>query len=193
MGKISYNVVEGEEIKLCRELCNDLMAYQKAQAKLWPERFDGMNFDTRMKKSFLNTPDSQTIVAFDNGIPIGYIFSTIENISHGDKSAVPDWAPPKVSDDYQGFYPDWDELPARCGCLNNLYIKPEYQHQGIGVELFKRSMEWMASFSDVDTVFVYISNGNDNALNFYLRHGFIFSHNVFGGFIKAAYYKFDKL
>ena len=41
-------------------------------------------------------------------------------------------------------------------------------------------------------VFVYISNGNDDALKFYLQHGFIFSHHVFGGFIQAACYRFKK-
>ena len=41
-------------------------------------------------------------------------------------------------------------------------------------------------------VFVYISNGNDDALKFYLQHGFTFSHHVFGGFIQAACYRFKK-
>ena len=50
-------------------------------------------------------------------------------------------------------------------------------------------MEWLESFSDVNVIFVYISNGNDAALDFYLKNGFIYSHDVFGGFIKTAYKK----
>jgi hypothetical protein len=53
------------------------------------------------------------------------------------------------------------------------------------------SMEWLESFKDVDLVFIYVSNGNDAALHFYLSRGFTFSHDVFGGFIKAVY-KFKK-
>jgi len=49
------------------------------------------------------------------------------------------------------------------------------------------TMEWLESFADVNLIFVYISNGNEDALQFYLNHGFTFSHNVFGGFITAAY------
>lgn len=192
MEKVSFEVLHGADIEQCRELCNELMAFQKSKAVMSPEIFDLMNFDTRMKKSFESTPDSQVVAAKDNGVPVGYVFSTIEKISGGDKSAVPQWAPPKTSDDYQGFYPDWEELPARCGCLNNLYLRPQYQYKGYGVKLYDLAMEWIRGFDGVDVVFVYISNGNEQALKFYLKHGFIFSHNVFGGFILAAYYKFDR-
>jgi len=192
MERVSFETLHGAEIEQCRELCNELMALQKSRAVLSPEIFDLMNFDTRMKKSFESTPDSQVVVAKDNGVPIGYVFSTIESPAGGDKSSAPTWAPPKTGDDYHGFYPDWEQLPARCGCLNNLYLRDQYQHKGYGVKLYDMAMRWMKSFDDVDIVFVYISNGNDSALEFYLRHGFIFSHKVFGGFILAAYHKFDR-
>jgi hypothetical protein len=39
------------------------------------------------------------------------------------------------------------------------------------------SMEWLESVVDGDLVFIYVSNGNDAALNFYLSRGFTFSHN----------------
>lgn len=58
---------------------------------------------------------------------------------------------------------------------------------GIGSKLLNKAMEWLESFPDVNVSFVYISNGNDNALDFYIKHGFTFSHDVFGEFIKAAY------
>ena len=48
-------------------------------------------------------------------------------------------------------------------------------------------MDWLESFADVNLTFIYISNGNDEALNFYLSRGFTYSHDVFGGFIKAVY------
>lgn len=58
---------------------------------------------------------------------------------------------------------------------------------GLGSKLFDMSMEWLESFQDIDVVFIYISNGNDAVLDFYLSRGFTFSHDVFGRFIKAVY------
>ena len=80
MSGITFHVIRNDEIEICRDLCNELMTYQKSKAFFAPEAFDMMNFDTRMRKSYESTPDAQVIVARDNGIPIGYVFSDIEDI-----------------------------------------------------------------------------------------------------------------
>ncbi len=89
---IEIEIVKDGNIEQCRDLCNELMSYQKSLAVIAPEAFDNMNFETRLKTSFESSPVNQIIIAKDNGIPIGYIFSTIENINDGDKSYTPDWA-----------------------------------------------------------------------------------------------------
>ena len=35
-------------------------------------------------------------------------------------------------------------------------------------------------------IYIFISNGNDDACDFYIRHGFSYSHDVLGSFIKAV-------
>lgn len=125
------------------------------------------------------------IVAKHNGIPIGYIFSTIDEMSAKDNS-IPPWAPVSEGEVAQGFYPDWLE-PQKIGCVSNLYFRPEYRGLGLGKRLFAMSMEWLESFDDIDLIFIYVANGNESALNFYLSQGFAFSHDVFGGFIYAVY------
>lgn len=185
MQNITFEIIQDENIEQCRELCNELMAFQQSKATFHPEKFNFMNFDTRMKKSYENALERQIIVAKDNGIPIGYVFSAVDYVSIEDNAVYPDWAP--LSENSIGFYPDWVKLPQKIGCLNNLYLRDQYRHLGLGVKLFEMSMEWLAGLIDVNLIFVYISNGNDAALNFYLKHGFTFSHDVFGGFIKAAY------
>lgn len=185
MQNITIETIEDGNIEQCRELCDTLMAFQKSKAHIQPECFDLMTFDTRMKKSYENAFRSQVVVVKDDGISVGYVFSTIDNVTIRDKDAYPDWAP--VSENSMGFYPGWVELPQKIGCLSNLYLRDEYRGLGLGTKLFDMTMEWLESFSDVDLIFVYISNGNDAALKFYLDHGFIFSHDVFGGFIQAAY------
>lgn len=190
MENITIEVVKDRNLEQCRDLCNELMAFQKSKATIAPESFDTMNFDTRMKKSYENALDKQVIVVKDNGVPVGYVFSTIDKIENS-KSSIPNWAPVEDRENTKGFYPDWEDLPNKVGCLNNLYLREDYQGMGLGSKLFQMSMEWLESFSDVDLVFIFVSNGNDEALKFYLDRGFTFSHDVFGGFIKAVY-KFKK-
>ena len=185
MENISIELVENEDIELCRDLCNELMAFQKSKAFIAPESFDMMNFDTRMKKSYQSALEKQVLVAKDKGNPVAYVFSTIEKITKEENVGLPGWAPPAKNS--IGFYPDWVKLPQKIGCLSNLYLKKEYRGTGLSVELCDKAMDWLKSFSDVNLIFVFISNGNDRALDFYLKRGFTFSHDVFGGFIKAAY------
>lgn len=185
MKDITFEVIRDGDIEQCRALCDALMAFQKSKATFSPKSFDSMNFDTRMKKSYENALNSHVVVAKDNGCPVGYVFSTIEEVQPEDKDAFPVWAP--MGENNKGFYPDWMELPQKVGCLSNLYLSDQYRHEGIGLKLFEMTMNWLESFEDVNLIFVYISNGNDEALKFYLNHGFTFSHDVFGGFIKAAY------
>ncbi|KIL35028.1 GCN5 family acetyltransferase [Cohnella kolymensis] len=188
MVNVTIELVKDGNIEQCRQLCNELMAFQKSKAAIAPEAFDSMNFDTRMKKSYESSLESQVIVVKDNGMPVGYVFSTIENIENS-KGQYPAWAP--KDENSKGFYPEWVNLPNKIGCLNNLYVRDQYRDMGLGSKLLEMSMEWLESFPDVDLIFIYVSNGNDAALNFYLSRGFTFSHDVFGGFIKAIY-KFKK-
>lgn len=185
MQTITFEIINQGDIQQCEALCNELMVFQKAKATMCPENFNSMNFETRMKKSYESALESQTIVVKDNGVPVGYVFSTIDLVEAGDKAAFPDWAP--ASENSIGFYPDWVKVPQKIGCLSNLYLSDQYRRMGLGSKLFEMTMTWLESFADVNLIFVYISNGNDDALNFYLNNGFTFSHDVFGGFIQAAY------
>ena len=189
-GRISIEVVRDGDIEQCRDLCDELMEFQKSQAVMSSDVFDGMNFDTRMKTSYENALASHVAVVKDDGRPVGYVFSTIEKVEK-DQGPLPAWAPVKEGEKALGFYPRWDDLPERAGCLSNLYFRDEYRGMGLGGKLMDISMEWFAGFPDIDLVFIYISNGNAAALDFYKKHGFKYSHDVFGGFITAVY-KFIK-
>ena len=186
MKNIAFEAIQGGDIEQCRGLCNELMAFQKSVARIAPESFDLMNFDTRMKKSFESALCSHVVVAKDGGEAVGYVFSTIDVVTPEDNAQYPDWAP--RAENSLGFYPDWITLPQKIGCLSNLYLRDEYRGSGLGALLFEQAMAWLGGFPDVGLTFVFISNGNDDALKFYEKHGFTYSHDVFGGFIKAAYY-----
>lgn len=182
MENITIEPIRDGRIEQCRDLCNELMALQKSRAVIDPERFDSMNFETRMKKSFEHALEKQVAVARDAETPVGYVFSTIDLVTERDRNAFPVWAPQMG----EGFYPEWVKLPQKIGCLSNLYLRRDYRGSGLGAKLLQVSLEWLASFSDLDLIFVYISNGNEDALRFYLNYGFTYSHEVFGGFITAA-------
>ena len=186
MKELIFEIVYGEDIEICRDLCNELMAFQKSKAHFRPELFDFMNFETRMKLSYGKAEKSQVIIVKDGIVPVGYVFSSIDLVEIADKRAFPSWFS-NAQEGMQGFYPEWVELPQKIGCLNNLYLREEYRGLGLGEKLFDKTMAWLHSFSDTELTFVYVSNGNEIALDFYLTRGFTFSHDVFGGFIKAAY------
>ena len=185
MGKIFFESVRQGDIELCRVLCDELMAYQKSKAIIAPDIFDQMNFDTRMKKSSENACDSHVVLAKDGIDRIGYVFSTVDYVTEDSRAVYPEWAP--QTDNSIGFYPDWVHLPQKIGCLSNLYLRDGYRGCGVGAELYRQAEVWLKGFPDVELIFVFISNGNDAALDFYLKQGFMLSHDVFGGFIKAAY------
>lgn len=114
------------------------------------------------------------MVVQDNGVSVGYVFSTIDSLDS------------MKSSPFQ-LLPQWHNLPRKIGCLSNIYLRDEYRGTDLGSKLFDISMEWLEGFSDVDLIFIFISNGNDEAYNFYIKHGFSFSHDVLDGFIKAVY------
>jgi GNAT superfamily N-acetyltransferase len=69
------------------------------------------------------------------------------------------------------------------GCLSQFFIKENYRKLGIGTVLFKESINWLNSYKAINDLFIFVSNGNDNALNFYLGKGFKISHQILDGFI----------
>ncbi|MCL2683134.1 MAG: GNAT family N-acetyltransferase [Bacteroidales bacterium] len=182
---MNFELLPTTNAESCRELCNELMAFQKEKAVIGKSCFDSMSFETRMLKSYNQSLEKQIVLALHEKNPIGYVFSTIDIILENARTALPDWAP-KVENSL-GFYPDWVELPQKIACLNNLYLKDAYRGHRLGTKLFHETMAWIEKFEDVKLTFVFISNGNDEALKFYLDNGFVYSHEVFGGFIKAAY------
>ena len=69
------------------------------------------------------------------------------------------------------------------GSLSQFYIRPGYRNRGIGSVLYNMSMDWLRGFDSIDDIFIFVSNGNDNALKFYLDKGFNVSHKILDGFM----------
>lgn len=182
---ISFEVLQGDAIKECRDLCDELMAFQKEKAVLHPEAFDGMNFDTRMKSSYDSALENYVVVMRDGKTPVGYAFCAIEEATEANAHYRPAWA--DECETFNGFYPQWLALPARIGCLNNLYLREAYRGKGYGSQLCDMGIRWLESHSGCEHFFVYVSNGNEQVSRLYASKGFAYSHDVWGGFIKAAH------
>ncbi|MFC6037824.1 GNAT family N-acetyltransferase [Paenisporosarcina macmurdoensis] len=167
---IQYEVITDEKIECCRDMCNELMAFQKSKSHIKPELFDNMNFDTRMIPSIKNALNNYTVVVKDDEEIVGYVYSNIS---------------PKetYSSDFATFFDMSSVSKNNVGCLSQFYIKEDYRQYGIGSKLFTMSMEWLEQFEDVDDYFIFVSNGNDSALEFYKRKGFLESHDILDGFI----------
>lgn len=172
---IQYEVVSEEDIFCIRDLCNELMAYQKSKAYIHPEFFDNMSFETRMLPSIKGAKANFILAAKDDGRVIGYAYSTIasKKIYSGGFATL----------QCDSFF-DFDSVEGEdVGCLSQFCINESYRGSGIGSVLFKSSMDWLNSFKSTRDIFIFVSNGNESALNFYLHKGFKKSHEILDGFI----------
>lgn len=172
---IHYEVISDNNVHCMRDLCNELMAFQKSKAHIHPEWFDNMSFETRMIPSVKGAKANFIVAAMDEDEIVGYAYSNIcpkDTYSGGFATLEPvdffDFASVKGDD---------------VGCLSQFYIRGDYRSKGIGTVLFERSMNWLNTFEEIQDLFIFVSNGNDNALKFYQAKGFQFSHEILDGFI----------
>lgn len=172
---INYEVISEDDIFCIKDLCNDLMAYQKSKAYIHPEFFDDMCFETRVIPSVKSAKANYIVTAKDDNEIIAYAYSTIspkETYSGGFATLQCD-----------AFF-DFDSVKSDdVGCLSQFFIKEGYRNIGIGSVLFEKSMNWLNTFESIKDLFIFVSNGNDNALRFYLGKGFKISHQILDGFI----------
>jgi GNAT superfamily N-acetyltransferase len=167
---LKFEVLPDEKIECCKDLCNELMVYQKSKAYIKPELFDNMSFETRLLPSMKKAIHNYTVVVKDDDQIIAYVYS---NISPKETYA----------NEFATFFDMSSVDKHNVGCLSQFYIKEDYRQYGIGSRLFNMSMEWIKQFDDVEDYFIYVSNGNTDALEFYKRKGFSVSHNILDGFI----------
>lgn len=172
---IEYEVISETEVTVIRDLCNDLMKYQKSKAIVHPEFFDSMCFESRVLPSLKSAKANYVVVARDDDEIIGYAYSTVA---------------PKLT--YSGGFAtlqcdaffDFDSVKYEdVGSISQFYLKPGYRNRGVGSELFNMSMEWLETFDSIEDIFIFVSNGNDKALEFYVDKGFDVSHQILDGFI----------
>jgi len=172
---IHYEVITPDSIICVKDLCNELMDYQKSKALIHPEWFDNMCFETRMIPSVQSAKANFIIIAKDNHKIVGYAYSNIcpkDTYSGGFATLDP-----------IDFF-DFDSVQVDdVGCLSQFYIKEDYRYTGIGTVLFDKSMDWLNSFNAITDLFIFVSNGNDPALKFYQSKGFKISHQILDGFI----------
>ncbi len=167
---IHYEVISDDSIICIKDLCDELMAYQKSKSCIHSELFDGMSFETRMIPSVKSANANYIVVAKDDNEVVGYVYSNVSSKE-------------TYSNEFATFF-DLDSVKNNeVGCLSQFYIKDGYRNIGIGSTLFEKSMDWLSSFKSISDLFIFVSNGNDNALKFYQGKGFKISHQILDGFI----------
>ena len=167
---INYEVISEDNISCIKDLCNELMIYQKSISNIRSELFDGLSFETRMIPSVNSANANYIMIAKDDNEIVGYVYSNIS-----------------AKETYCNSFATFFELDSvkndEVGCLSQFYIREGYRNSGIGSILLTNSMEWLNSFESISDLFVFVSNGNDNALKFYESKGFKISHEILDGFI----------
>ncbi|MTI49142.1 GNAT family N-acetyltransferase [Sporosalibacterium faouarense] len=172
---IKYKVISADNINCIKNLCNELMVYQKTKAHIHPEWFDNMCFESRMIPAIDGSKSNFIITAKDKDEIIGYAYSNIcSKTTYSDGFATLE---PVDFFDFNSVKGD------DVGCLSQFFIKEDYRKTGIGTILFNRSLDWLNSAESIDDIFIFVSNGNEDALRFYQGKGFKVSHQILGGFI----------
>lgn len=134
-----------------------------------------MCFETRMIPSLKSSKANYIVVAKDGDEIIGYAYSNISPKSIYSKGFA--------TLNCDSFF-DLDSVKSDdVGCLSQIYLKEGYRNKGIGSVLFDKSMDWLKSFKSISDIFIFVSNGNDKALKFYVNKGFKISHQILDGFI----------
>ncbi|MET3729424.1 GNAT superfamily N-acetyltransferase [Fictibacillus halophilus] len=173
---LNYEIIPDQKIEVCRQLCNELMKYQQKKAVISPELFDFMNFDTRLVPSVKKAIHNYIVVVKDRNEYVGYVYANI--------------SPKEVyRNDFATFFDMNSVQNEAVGCLSQFYIKEKYRQFGVGSKLFSMCMNWLSSFNGVNDYFIFVSNGNDDALSFYQRKGFSSSHEILDGFITVLHSK----
>ncbi|WP_202906806.1 GNAT family N-acetyltransferase [Abyssisolibacter fermentans] len=165
---MKYEIIRERDAYLVKSLCNELMVYQKSKAKITPERFDSMSFETRLLPSLEKADKNFIMIAKDDDEVVGYVYCNLS-------------AKEVYDNDFATFF-DINSVEDQVGCLSQFFIKDGYRGSGIGTRLFNEGMKWLNQL-DVKDLFIFVSNGNDNALSFYKHKGFKESHKILDGFI----------
>ena len=187
--KIRIITINEDSLERCRPLCDALMQYQAEKSTLHTEVLAAMNFDNRLKASFLSTQNKTLIGAEYDGKIIGYAYATTHLMTTEGRYFLPDWLRPIYKEGQLVFYPDQQELPATIGVFNNLYVTPQFHGKGVGGKLAHQLMQWLYH-SEASDCYVYISNGNETTMApFYERLRFHYSHDMLDGFITAYHQK----
>ncbi len=160
---IIYKVIT-EDIYCIKDLCNDLMNYQKSKSYIHSEWFDNMNFETRFIPSYNSVKENFLIIAYDEQEIIGYAYSNISS-KYTYSGGFATLKPVDFFDSNSGIGDD-------VGCLSQFYIKDGYRKGGVGTALFNSSIDWLNSRKSIKDIFIFVSNENNNALKFYLNKGF---------------------
>jgi GNAT superfamily N-acetyltransferase len=188
MTAITYKDMTEGPIEICRDLCNDLMAYQTSKARRGVELIGQMSFENRLKPEFADAPAKSLTVAYADERPVGYAFSTA-TVFRDAMREPPAWAKPRLEAEFgEGLweYPEWLTAGTPIGLLDNLYVEPGHRGEHIGERLIAAALDWLTHDSGASYIFVDVSNGN-NAAPFYERNGFRHSHAVYNGFLETLY------
>lgn len=182
MSEITYKEIEANEIASVKGLCDSLMEFQAEMGEIRTDILAAMNFENRFVPDYHGALRKNVTVALDDGVPVGFSFAAINDVTDEDVHSLPVWAGEMGGN---GFYPEDYAVPKRVGTFKLLFVDPAYRGLDIGKHLSDKSMHWLRSHDDVDDLWVYVANGNERVGAFYEAYGFKFSHSVFNGFIRA--------
>ena len=110
---INYEIISDDSIICIKDLCNELMSYQKSKSYIHSDLFDSMSFETRMIPSVKSADANFILVAKDDNEIVGYVYSNIS-----------------LKETYSNKFATFIDLDSvendKVDCLSQFYIKEGY-------------------------------------------------------------------
>lgn len=177
---VDYQEFADGDVYKVKTLCDELMAFQTEQATIFPEIMGEMNFENRLLPDFQDIKDKKMVIAYVNDVPAGFGFATVTKLSEETIKQTPAWAEKLTG---LGFYPQ-NYSGRMIGTFKLLYVAPQFRGLQIGKNICHKIMAWLET-KNVDDLWVFVANGNENVGRLYETLGFQYSHSVYNDFIQA--------
>ena len=142
-----YREIGAEQLPVVRPLWEKLCAYHVALTPQFAARRATRTFEARKQELLAKSASGKL------KIDLAYAGGTSDPVAYCITSLGPDGA----------------------GEIDSLYVDQDYRGKGVGAELTRRALAWLDGHKAASKT-VTVAFGNDPALEFYARFGFLAEH-----------------
>ena len=118
------------DLERCKPFYDVLMQFQAEKSNQHSEILAAMNFENRLKPSFLGSDNKRLLLAEYQGEGIGYAFANTYFMEESERNYLPEWLEEIYEEGHMIFYPEKQKFPAHIGVLKQPLCSSRIPRQG---------------------------------------------------------------